>query len=170
MRWLVIEDEADIARYIRNGLAEAGRTATLVRDGANRLRLATNERWHVIILDRMLPGGVDGLSIVTTLRELGKTTRVLITSALASLDERVRAFRGGGDGYLTKLFAFSELLARIEALTRRGEASEDSRELCTANLRLDLQTRGPSVRESRLHFSHASSGLSNTLCGTRGKS
>ena len=113
MRCLVIEDEADTARYICNGLKEAGHTATLVRDGANGLYLATNERWDIIILDRMLPGGVDGLSIIATIRGLGKTTPVLILSALASLDERVRGLRGGGDDYLTKPFAFSELLARI---------------------------------------------------------
>ena len=141
MHCLVIEDEADTARYICKGLQEAGHTATLVRDGVNGLHLATNERWDVIILDRMLPGGVDGLSIVATIRNLGKTTPVLILSALASLDERVRGLRGGGDDYLTKPFAMSELLARIEALARRGAGQEDSRELWIADLRLDLRTR-----------------------------
>ena len=141
MRCLLIEDEADTARYICNGLEEAGHSATLVRDGVNGLDLATNERWDIIILDRMLPGGVDGLSIIATLRNLGKTTPVLILSALASLDERVRGLRGGGDDYLTKPFAFSELLARIEVLLRRGNAAEDRRELSIADLRLDLRTR-----------------------------
>jgi len=93
MRCLVIEDEADTARYICNGLGEAGHTATLVRDGVGGLDLATNEHWDIIILDRMLPGVVDGLSIIATLRDLGKTTPVLILSALASLDERVRGLR-----------------------------------------------------------------------------
>jgi two-component system, OmpR family, response regulator len=141
MRCLVIEDEADTARYICNGLEEAGHTATLVRDGTNGLHLATNERWDVIILDRMLPGGVDGLSIIAAIRGVGKTTPVLILSALASLDERVRGLRGGGDDYLTKPFAFSELLARIEALLRRGAPKENSRELWIADLKLDLRTR-----------------------------
>ena len=141
MRCLVIEDEADTAQYICRGLEQAGHTATLVCDSADGLHLATNECWDVIVLDRMLPGGVDGLSIVATIRTLGKTTPVLILSALASLDERVRGLRGGGDDYLTKPFAFSELLARVEALTRRGVASEDSRELRIADLRLDLRTR-----------------------------
>src|ERR1700730_19399660 len=109
MHCLVIEDEPDTARYICNGLLEAGHTATLVRDGVGGLDLATNERWDVIILDRMLPGDIDGLSIIATIRNLGKTTPVLILSALASLDERVRGLRGGGDDYLTKPFAFSEL-------------------------------------------------------------
>ena len=141
MRCLVIEDEADTARYVCNGIEEAGHTATLVRDGVNGLHLASNEHWDVIILDRMLPGGVDGLSIISTIRDLGKTTPVLILSALASLDERVRGLRGGGDDYLTKPFAFSELLARLEALLRRATTSEDSRELSIADLRLDLRTR-----------------------------
>ena len=141
MRCLVIEDEADTARYVCNGIEEAGHTATLVRDGVNGLHLASNEHWDVIILDRMLPGGVDGLSIISTIRQLGKTTPVLILSALASLDERVRGLRGGGDDYLTKPFAFSELLARLEALLRRATTSEDSRELSIADLRLDLRTR-----------------------------
>jgi two-component system OmpR family response regulator len=139
MRCLVIEDEVDTARYVCGGLREAGHTPTLVRDGVGGLHLATNERWDVIVLDRMLPGGVDGLSIVATIRNLGKATPVLILSALASLDERVRGLRGGGDDYLTKPFAISELLARIEALARRVAAQEDSRELWIADLRLDLR-------------------------------
>src|SRR6201982_995057 len=141
MRCLVIEDEADTARYICNGLEEVGHTATLVRDGTGGLHLAANERWDIIILDRMLPGGVDGLSIIPTIRSLGKTTPVIILSALASLDERVRGLRGGGDDYLTKPFAFSELLARMEALLRRGATKEDSRELWIADLRLALRER-----------------------------
>jgi two-component system OmpR family response regulator len=141
MRCLVIEDEVDTARYICNGLKEAGHTATLVREGANGLQFATNERWDIIILDRMLPGGVDGLSIIAAIRALGKPTPVLILSALASLDDRVRGLRGGGDDYLTKPFAFSELLARVEALLRRGTVKEDSPELWIADLKLDLRTR-----------------------------
>ena len=92
-------------------------------------------------VDDLLPGGVDGLSIIATIRGLGKTTPVLILSALASLDERVRGLRAGGDDYLTKPFAFSELLARLEALLRRGATKESSRELWIADLRLDLSTR-----------------------------
>ena len=99
------------------------------------LHLATKEQWDIIILDRMLPDGV------ATIRNLGKTTPVIILSALASLDERVRGLRGGGDDYLTKPFAFYELLARIEALLRRGATKQDTRELWIADLRLDLRTR-----------------------------
>src|SRR6266849_5182819 len=141
MQCLVIEDDADTARYISNGLKEAGLGVVWCCNGVDGLHLATSERWDVVILDRMLPGDVDGLSIVATIRNLGKTTPVLILSALASLDERVRGLRGGGDDYLTKPFAFSELLARAEALLRRGATKEDSQELRIADLRLDLRTR-----------------------------
>jgi two-component system OmpR family response regulator len=141
MRCLVIEDEADTARYICNGLTQSGYATSLCRNGVEGLDLATNERWDVIILDRMLPGGVDGLAILTALRQLGKMTPVLILSALASLDERVRGLRGGGDDYLAKPFAFSELLARVEALLRRPGLSADQSELWIADLKLDLRTR-----------------------------
>jgi two-component system OmpR family response regulator len=141
MKCLVIEDQEDTARYICNGLNEAGHTASLVGEGVTGLHLAANEHWDIIILDRMLPGSVDGLSIIATMRNLGKTTPVLILSALASLDERVRGLRGGGDDYLTKPFAFSELLARAEALVRRAANREDSPELWIADLRLDLRSR-----------------------------
>src|SRR5260370_20699050 len=141
MRCLVIEDEADTARYICNGLKDAGFTVVWRSDGADGLRVGSGERWDVVILDRMLPGDVDGLSIVQTVRELRKTTPVLILSALASLDERVRGLRSGGDDYLTKPFAFAELLARVQALLRRGATTEDNRELWIADLRLYLRTR-----------------------------
>jgi two-component system, OmpR family, response regulator len=137
MRCLVIEDEAETARYICSGLAEAGHITSLCCNGVEGLDLATNESWDVVVLDRMLPGGVDGLAM----RQLGKMTPVLILSALASLNERVRGLRGGGDDYLTKPFAFSELLARIEALLRRSNLGGDTGELEVADLRLDLRTR-----------------------------
>src|SRR5215471_13075812 len=141
MNCLLIEDDAETARYIRNGLKEAGFAVVWRRNGVDGLHSAITERWDVVILDRMLPGDVEGLAIIQAMRALGKTTPVLILSALASLDERVRGLRGGGDDYLTKPFAMSELLARIEALARRGAGQEDSRELWIADLRLDLRTR-----------------------------
>ena len=141
MRCLIIEDETDTARFIRNGLKEAGYTVTCCSESVEGLHLATSGEWDIMILDRMLPGKIDGLSIIKTLRELGKTTPVLILSALASLDERVRGLRGGGDNYLTKPFAFSELLARVEALTRRSRQREDTTELRIADLKLDLRMR-----------------------------
>jgi two-component system, OmpR family, response regulator len=141
MRCLVIEDEASTARYICNGLKEAGISVVSSRDGVTGLDLATAEHWDVVILDRMLPGGIDGLSILRTIRQLGQTTPVLVLSALASLDERVRGLRSGGDDYLTKPFAFSELLARVQALMRRSGMQEDVSELWLADLKLDLRKR-----------------------------
>jgi len=141
MRCLLIEDDADTARYISTGLREAGFVVTGCRDGVDGLHLATSERWDIVILDRMLPGGVEGLSIIEAIRALGKTTPVLVLSALASLDERVRGLRSGSDDYLTKPFAFSELLARVHALMRRSGMKEDVSELRVADLKLDLRRR-----------------------------
>jgi len=141
MRCLVIEDEAKTADYIRKGLEEEGHGVVWCADGGEGMRLGMGESWDVMILDRMLPDGVDGLSILKSVREAGKATPVLILSALASLDERVRGLREGGDDYLTKPFAFTELMARIEALTRRAQQREEVRELKVADLRMDLVKR-----------------------------
>jgi len=141
VRCLLIEDDSDTARYISNGLREAGFVVVWCRNGADGLHLATTEHFDVAILDRMLPGEVEGLRIVEAIRAGGKTTPVLILSALASLDERVRGLRAGGDDYLTKPFAFSELLARVQALLRRSGMKEDVSELHIADLKLDLRRR-----------------------------
>jgi two-component system, OmpR family, response regulator len=141
MQCLLIEDDVETARYISNGLKEAGFVVLWRRNGVDGLHLATTERWDVVILDRMLPGDIEGLSIVQAMRTLGKTTPVLILSALASLDDRVRGLRGGGDDYLTKPFAFSELLARVHALLRRSGMKEDVSELRVGDLKLDLRRR-----------------------------
>lgn len=139
MRCLVIEDEMDTGRYICNGLNEAGFDVNWCRNGVDGLHLAADENWDVVILDRLLPGNADGLSIVQTMRALRKSTPVLVLSALASLDERVKGLRSGGDDYLTKPFAFSELLARVQALLRRSAMHQDVAELMIADLKLDLR-------------------------------
>jgi len=139
MRCLVIEDERETAQYICKGLKEAGFTVAACGNGLDGLHLASTEPWDVIILDRLLPGEVDGLAIVQTLRTLGKTTRVLILSALANVDDRVRGLQNGGDDYLTKPFVFSELLARVQALLRRSATAGDIAELRVADLCLDLR-------------------------------
>jgi two-component system OmpR family response regulator len=140
-RCLIIEDDSDNARYIATGLKEEGHFTTICSDGANGLQRATGEQWDVIILDRMLPNDIDGLSILATLRALGKTTPVLVLSALTALDERVRGLKAGGDDYLTKPFAFPELSARVESLVRRSSANYDIRQLQLADLTLDLISR-----------------------------
>jgi len=140
MKSLVIEDEPDTSRYICNGLKEAGHAVTHCDNGLDGLHLALNGSWDLIVIDRLLPGGLDGLAIVGRLRELNKSTPVLIVSALTSTDERVRGLRSGGDDYISKPFAFSELLARVEALLRRSHPGQRSSQLQVADLRLDTRT------------------------------
>jgi two-component system OmpR family response regulator len=140
MKCLVIEDDPSTARYICNGLQEAGYSVMLCANGLDGLHQAINEVWDVLIIDRLLPGGVDGLSIVGKLRDLGKRTPVLIVSALNSTDERVRGLRSGGDDYISKPFGFSELLARVEALLRRCSDQQASALLQVADLSLDTRT------------------------------
>jgi two-component system, OmpR family, response regulator len=138
---LVIEDEADTARYICNGLREVGFDVNWSQDGIDGRNRAVDGKWDIVILDRLLPGNIDGLSIVQRMRDLGKSTPVLILSALASLDERVKGLRSGGDDYLTKPFAFSELLARVQALLRRSAMHQEVSQLNIGDLKLDLTRR-----------------------------
>ena len=105
------------------------------------LALAVGQEWDVIVLDRMLPNDFDGLKIVQALRAMGKHTPVLVLSALSSTDERVRGLTAGGDDYLSKPFAFSELMARMEALMRRSQTTEKPREMQVEDLRINLMTR-----------------------------
>lgn len=140
-RCLLIEDDADNAGYVAEGLRELGWRVSLCRDGVDGIERATRESWDVIVLDRMLPHEVDGLSILSTLRALGRRTPVLVLSALAATDERVRGLKAGCDDYLTKPFAFSELAARIEALLRRTQSGEPLREMRVADLKVDLIAR-----------------------------
>lgn len=146
MRCLVIEDEIDTSNYICKGLTESGFAVTACNNGMAGLDLALSETWDVVVLDRMLPGRIDGLMIIERLRSLGKTTPVIIVSALTNIDERVSGLRGGADDYLSKPFAFSELLARIEALLRRAKPGHDTSQLQVADLKLDMRamrvTRG----------------------------
>jgi len=139
-RCLIIEDDVDNARYIATGLKEMGHSAVVCPDGVSGLQRATQEQWDVIVLDRMLPNDTDGLSILWSLRALGRQTPVLVLSALTALDERVRGLKAGGDDYLTKPFAFPELAARIEALVRRSAPRHEDRQLNVADLTLDLVT------------------------------
>jgi len=141
MRLLLIEDDADVAAYIDKGLSEAGHTVDLAHDGKNGLGLATTEDYDVMIIDRMLPG-VDGLSIVKSVRAADIHTPILILSALGEVDDRVEGLKAGADDYLTKPFAFSELDARIEVLQRRSTAglNMDTR-LKVGELELDQLSR-----------------------------
>jgi two-component system OmpR family response regulator len=141
MRVLVVEDDSQVAAYLVKGLKEQGHNVDHAADGKNGLFLATSEDYDVMIIDRMLPE-LDGLVIVKSVRAAGKTTPMLILSALGEVDARVEGLRAGGDDYLTKPFAFSELLARLDALLRRARqtpAAETT--LRVADLELDQLTR-----------------------------
>lgn len=141
MKILIVEDDKEVLDYIANGLAEHGHTMDKSQDGKDGLFLGTTEDYDVIIMDRMLPN-LDGLTIIRTLRGAGKKTPVLILSALGEVDDRVKGLRAGGDDYLVKPFAFSELLARVEALQRRVVDMEQKETvLRAADLEVDLLAR-----------------------------
>jgi two-component system OmpR family response regulator len=140
LRCLVIEDEVDTSRYICNGLRDAGYAPTAALTGDEGLAQALGGRWEVIIVDRMLPGSVNGLAVIRRLRELGHTTPLIIVSAMTSTEERVRGLQGGADDYISKPFAIAELLARIEALWRRSGIGRHALHLQVADLTLDVGT------------------------------
>ena len=121
MRLLIIEDDRDAASYMAKGLKESGHGVDFVHTGKEGLLVAAGGEYDVLIVDRMLPE-LDGLSLVKTLRATGNATPVLFLSALGQVDDRVKGLRSGGDDYLAKPYAFSELLARLEALGRRKQA------------------------------------------------
>ena len=141
MRILVVEDDANVAGFVAKGLREAGHVVDLADNGKDGLFLATTESYDALVLDRMLPQ-IDGLAVLRTLRGSGDATPVLLLSALGEVDDRVQGLRAGGDDYLTKPFAFVELLARIEALARRPRAGAAPEALLrVADLELDLLAR-----------------------------
>jgi two-component system OmpR family response regulator len=140
MRLLLIEDDLQAAEYLVKGLRETGYEIDHSPDGRDGLAKAIQGGYDVIIADRQLPH-LDGLAIITALREKNDRTPVLILSALGTVDDRVHGLRAGGDDYLTKPFAFAELLARIEALLRRGSAATEATRLKVADLELDLLSR-----------------------------
>jgi two-component system, OmpR family, response regulator len=141
MRVLVVEDEKDVAGFVLKGLREAGHVAEHADNGRDGLFLAASETFDAIILDRMLPGGIDGLQVLKALRSQDNHTPVLFLSAMAQVDDRVRGLKAGGDDYLTKPFAFSELLARVEALARRGRNAGPETRLQVGDLEMDLLSR-----------------------------
>lgn len=140
MRILIVEDDTDTAFYIKKGVEEAGHVADHAADGKQGLLLATTEEYDVAVIDRMLPQ-MDGLTIVRTMRASDIRTPVLILSALGEVDDRVQGLKSGGDDYLVKPFAFSELMARLEALVRRAEVDAPATRLQVADLEMDLLRR-----------------------------
>ena len=140
MRALIVEDDRAIAEFVARGLREAGFAVDQAADGVTGLELALSEPYDVAIVDLMLPQR-DGLSLIDELRRRGRTTPVLILSARRSVDDRVRGLQSGGDDYLTKPFAFAELLARVQALVRRATRSPEPTTLTIGDLTLDLLSR-----------------------------
>ena len=140
MRVLVMEDDPDTLAYIAKGLEQEGHTVDRSADGKEGLFLALEHQHDAIVVDRMLPG-LDGLSVVQSLRAAEKRTPVLILSALGEVDDRVEGLRKGGDDYLTKPFAFAELLARVQALLRRMPGTGEPTHLRVADLTIDLLSR-----------------------------
>jgi len=140
MRILLIEDDQKIASFVVKGLKAAGYAVDRASDGENGLHLALTETYDAAIVDIMLPG-LDGLTVIERMRKGGVNTPVIILSAKGSVDDRVKGLQRGGDDYLTKPFAFSELLARVQALLRRASRASEPTRLTVGDLSIDLLTR-----------------------------
>ena len=140
MRVLVVEDDKKIASFVMNGLRQAGFAVDHAGDGEEGVHLAMHESYDAAVIDIMLPK-LDGLSLIDEIRRSGVKIPVLILSARRTVDDRVKGLEAGGDDYLTKPFAFSELLARVQALIRRSSGSTGATYLKTGDLSMDLLTR-----------------------------
>ena len=140
MRILLVEDDPDTARHVQRGLAESMHVVDHTDNGNDGLGLALTEHYDVVIVDRMLPGR-DGISLIKSLRETNQRLPILILSALGDTDDRVAGLKAGGDDYLAKPFAFSELLARVEALQRRTQQDVITTTLQVGDLTVDLLSR-----------------------------
>ena len=140
MRILVVEDEPKTGDYLKQGLSEAGFMVDLARDGLDGLHLALTEAYDLAVLDVMLPG-IEGWQVLQGIRKAGKDMPVLFLTARDSVDDRVKGLELGADDYLVKPFAFSELLARVRTLLRRGSKTKEADILRAADLELDLMRR-----------------------------
>lgn len=170
MRALIIEDDKEVASFVANGLEQAGWNVDQADNGKDGLFLATTESYDALVVDRMLPG-VDGLAIVRTLRASNDSTPALILSALGEVDDRVKGLRAGGDDYLVKPFAFSELMARLDALVRRASAAGEpaETELVVGDLRMDLLKREVHRGGSRIELQPREFQLLEFLMRRRGQ-
>lgn len=141
MKLLIVEDDAEVAAYVRQALSEAGHAVDLAPGGRQGLMLAGAQSYDVIVLDRMLPE-LDGLAVLRTIRAAGVMTPVLLLTALGGIDERVEGLEAGGDDYLVKPFAIAELLARINALARRPPPQQEAQTvLQVGDVKIDLLRR-----------------------------
>jgi two-component system OmpR family response regulator len=140
MKVLLVEDNERVSSFVRKGLSEAGHTVDHADNGRDGMFLAAGEAYDAIVMDRMLPGELDGLGIIAALRSSANRTPILILSALSDVDERIRGLKAGGDDYLVKPFAFAELLARLDALVRRAHGAQTT-ELAVGDLKMELLSR-----------------------------
>jgi two-component system OmpR family response regulator len=141
MKVLLVEDNERVAPFVKKGLSESGHTVDHADNGRDGMFLAAGEPYDAIIMDRMLPGDIDGLGIIAALRKSGSKVPILILSALGDVEERIRGLKSGGDDYLVKPFAFGELLARLDALVRRSQDSNTETTLVMDDLCMDLLSR-----------------------------
>jgi len=141
MKVLLVEDNERVSSFVKKGLTEAGHSIDHADNGRDGMFLAAGESYDAIVMDRMLPGDIDGLGIISALRKTGRRTPILILSALSDVDERIRGLQSGGDDYLVKPFAFGELLARLDALLRRTQAGTAETTLVVGDLVMDLLSR-----------------------------
>ena len=168
MRLLVVEDDRKTGDYLRQGLAEAGFTVALARNGLDGHHLAVSERFDLVIMDVMLPD-VDGLSIVRAIRDAGRQVPVLFLTARDSVEDRVQGLELGADDYLVKPFAFAELLARVRTLLLRGPAPVLADRLEIADLCLDLPRRRASRGGKRIALSQKEFALLELLVRRQGE-
>lgn len=140
MRILLVEDDSQTARYVARGFSEAGHVVDLFDNGREAMVQCLQADYDVLVIDRMLPG-MDGLTLVKSLRAAGTETPAIFLTAVSGVDDRVAGLEAGADDYLTKPFAFSELLARVNALARRPAAASETTVLRVADLELDLLQR-----------------------------
>jgi two-component system OmpR family response regulator len=141
VKLLLVEDNERVSRFVCKGLTEAGHTVDHADNGRDGIHLAVSETYDAVVMDRMLPGGIDGLAIIEALRKTGNRVPILILSALGDVDERIRGLKSGGDDYLVKPFAFGELLARLDALMRRAQDNHAVTTLSVGDLHVDLLGR-----------------------------
>ncbi|NKF52521.1 response regulator transcription factor [Shewanella sp. WXL01] len=149
MRILIVEDDATTLKYVTEGFTAQQYQVDSATDGQQGLTLAKHNDYDLIILDRMLPK-LDGLTLLSALRTCGNTTPVLILSALSHVDERVKGLRAGGDDYMTKPFAFAELLVRAEKLTQRNQVQPAATDLEVGPLSMELLTRKVTLDDQEL--------------------
>jgi len=172
MRLLVVEDEVKLAQYLHKGLSENGHVVDLAHDGIDGRRLAVGGEYDLVLLDLMLPG-IDGFGVLAAMRAAGKTTPVLMLTARDKVEDRVLGLERGADDYLVKPFAFSELLARVGALLRRGASNNghaaQATELHLGDLELDLIARRAARAQQRLDLTAKEFNLLALLLRRRGQ-